>query len=345
MSVCFITGLLQFEVDKQCSGTIEKTIKKECMTMPIVSICIPAYKQPENLLRALTSVFIQTFKDYEVIITDDSPDDAVEKVIREFSQYANLRYYKNKTRKGSPENWNEAVRLASGELIKILHHDDWFSDENSLADFVNMLERNPKADFAFCPSLNCGADGKIRYVNTTTDAQIKMLHADPSVLFKGNFIGAPSATIYRRPVDQEFDLRLKWLVDIDFYIRVLAEKREFVYIRRPLVCVSLETPGKVTDECFGNKRVEVFEYLYLYTKLSKDLPLDYQRYQVIWALFDRFDVQSLQDILDCGVNFALPQEVNAILLFRRNCKRAGRRLASTEMKFFYPYLKLIHVKR
>lgn len=312
--------------------------------MAKVSICIPAYKQPECLRRALESVFIQTFKDFEVIITDDSTDDAVGIVATEFGQYANLRYYKNKSRKDAPENWNEAVRLASGEYIKILHHDDWFSDENSLAEFVNMLDQNPEADFAFCPSQNCGADGKMRYVNTTTETQIKMLQADPSVLFLGNFIGAPSATIYRRKVDQEFDPRLRWLVDIDFYIHVLADKREFVYIRQPLVCVSLESSGKVTDECIGNKRVEVFEYLCLYTKLSKYRQLDYQRCKIIWVLFDRYNVQSAQDILDCGVDFALPKEVDEILLFRRFSKRVGRRFASAGMAVYYIYLKLTHFK-
>lgn len=317
----------------------------EKVTLPKVSICIPAYKQPENLLRVLKSVIIQTFNDYEVVITDDSPDNSVALVVEEFRERANIRYYKNKSRKGSPENWNEAIRLASGEYIKILHHDDWFSDENSLAEFVDMLDRNPKANFAFCPSQNCGADGKLRYVNTASEVQIKMLCADPSVLFRGNFIGAPSATIYRRPVDQEFDSRMKWLVDIDFYIHVLSDKREFINIGRPLVCVSLESPGKVTDECLGNKRLEVFEYLYLYTKLAKERPLDYQRCQVIWTLFDRFNVQSARDILDCGVDFALPQEVKDILLFRRICKRAGRRLASAGMVFLYPYLKLTHFKR
>jgi glycosyltransferase involved in cell wall biosynthesis len=293
----------------------------------------------------LKSIFVQAFEDFEVVITDDSPDDSVGIVVREFAQHANLRYYKNKTRKGSPENWNEAVSLVSGEYIKILHHDDWFVDKNSLAEFVDALGRNPKAEFAFCPSLNSGADGKLRFVNATSEIQIRMLRADPSVLFQGNFIGAPSATIYRRRVDQEFDARLKWLVDTDFYIRVLMDAREFVYIRRPLVCVALESPGRVTDECIGNKRVEVFEYLYLYTKLSRGRPLNYQRCQVIWALFDRFNIQSAHDILDCGVDFSLPREVDEILRFRRVCKRAGRRLSSAAMAFVYPYLKLIHLKR
>ena len=316
----------------------------KCNIFPKVSICIPAYKQPVLLRRTLKSVIIQSYYDYEVIITDDSPDNSVVNVVREFQPNIKIKYYLNKKRMGSPENWNEAVRLASGEYIKILHHDDWFSDENSLAEFVNMLDQNPKADFAFCPSKNCGADGKMRYVNMTTETQIKMLHADPRVLFQGNFIGAPSATIYRRQVDQEFDPRLKWLVDIDFYIRVLADKKEFVYVRRPLVCVSLESSGKVTDECLDNKKVEVFEYLYLYTKLSKYGPLDYKRCQIILAIFNRYNINSALDIRDCGVDFALPKEVDEILLFRRLNKRVGKRITSAGMAVYFIYLKLTHFK-
>lgn len=309
-----------------------------------VSICIPTYGQPECLRRALKSVYAQAFKDFEVVITDDSPDDSVGMVAQEFAQHANLKYYKNRTTKGSPENWNEAVRLASGEYIKMLHHDDWFSDENSLAEFVNTLERNPKADFAFCPSLNSGADEELKYVNTASETQIKMLHADPRILLRGNFVGAPSATIYRRQVYQEFDPRLKWVVDIDFYIRVLANKRGFEYCRRPLVCVALQSPGKVTDECLGNKRVEVFEYLYLYTKISREQPLNYMLCQTIWALFDRFNVQSSRDILDCGIDFVLPREVDEMLSFRRFYKRVGTRPSSVGIALLYPYLRLARSK-
>jgi glycosyltransferase involved in cell wall biosynthesis len=315
------------------------------MTMPKVSICIPAYNQPSNLRRALESVFLQTFTDYEVVITDDSPDNSVSIVAAEFGQHANLRYSKNKIRKGSPENWNEAARQASGEYIKILHHDDWFPDENCLTDFVKMLNLNPKADFAFCPSLVCGADRKLRYVHTPSEAQIRSLRTDPQVLFQGNFIGAPSATIYRRQINREFDQRLKWLVDIEFYLRILAKNRNIVYCKRPLICTALESlEGRVSDECLGNKQVEVFEYLYLYARISKNRPLDYRLYRVIWALFDRFNVHSLQDVINCGVDFALPHEVTDILLFRRICRRAGRHFASAGMAVYFLYLKLIHFR-
>ena len=52
---------------------------------PFISICIPAYQRTAFLKRLLDSIKIQTYSNYEVVITDDSPDfdvkELVEKVI------------------------------------------------------------------------------------------------------------------------------------------------------------------------------------------------------------------------------------------------------------------------
>ena len=107
--------------------------------MPKVSICIPAYNRPDTLRRCLKSIAGQSFRDFEVIITDDSLTDNVEKAVNEFRDMLAIRYYKNNVRLGSPKNWNSAVRRANGKYIKIIHHDDWFSTENSLSIYVNEI--------------------------------------------------------------------------------------------------------------------------------------------------------------------------------------------------------------
>jgi len=284
---------------------------------PKVSICIPCYSQPEGLRRALNSVLIQNFQDYEIVITDDSPDDSVEAVVGDYSTKSTvIKYQKNKVRKGSPENWNAAIELAAGEYIKILHHDDWFSSKDSLSEFVGLLDNSPQADFAFCSSLNCGDDQRLRFIHTPSDSQIHQLRADSTVLFGGNFIGSPSATIYRRRVSQKFDPRLKWVVDIDFYIRLLRMNRIFCVSMKPLVAIRVFSPAQVTAACEGNKKVEVFEWLLLYTKIVGRYPLDYQCLRVIWRLFDRYAVRSEQDVVDCGIEFPIPLEIRIMLLLR-----------------------------
>ena len=38
-----------------------------------ISICIPAYKRSDFVKRLLNSIAIQTFKNFEVIVSDDTP--------------------------------------------------------------------------------------------------------------------------------------------------------------------------------------------------------------------------------------------------------------------------------
>ena len=45
-----------------------------------VSICVPAYKNPVGVERLLESIKVQSFTDYEVVVTDDSPDGSVEEL-------------------------------------------------------------------------------------------------------------------------------------------------------------------------------------------------------------------------------------------------------------------------
>ena len=99
--------------------------------MKKVSICIPAYEQPYNLDKCLKSILKQTFKDYEVIITDDSKESNLFDIVEKYIEDMDIKYIKNTLSKGSPENWNKAISLATGKYIKILHHDDSFKNNNS----------------------------------------------------------------------------------------------------------------------------------------------------------------------------------------------------------------------
>jgi glycosyltransferase involved in cell wall biosynthesis len=60
-----------------------------------ISICIPAYKRVNYLRRLLDSIAIQTFRDFEVIITDDSDDLSVKELSYLYKDKFQLCYHKN----------------------------------------------------------------------------------------------------------------------------------------------------------------------------------------------------------------------------------------------------------
>lgn len=266
------------------------------MRRPKVSICIPAYNRVRCFRRALRSIAVQTFADYEVIITDDSAGDQVKRTVEAWDLKGKTVYHKNRTRLGSPRNWNEALRRASGEYVKMLLADDWFATETSLYRLVSMLDNEPKANFGFCSSLNISSQ-RTWVPHKLTERDLSTLTRQPRSLFFGNMIGSPSATIHRRNHEM-YDDQLRWLVDIDFYIRFLENNGSVVFCPDPLVCVTAGDRGQLSSQLAGNTLVELFEYTYLFSKLCRtDLNPISDGYLMFFArLLKKHQVKSLKSI-------------------------------------------------
>lgn len=273
-----------------------------------VSICIPTFNQTRYLKKTLDSILIQTYRNYEIIITDDSSNNNVKKLIDRYNFKGRLKYFKNKTTLGSPENWNESIRHAAGEYIKILHHDDWFTKKDSLKKFVDLLDNNPKTDFAFSATMS---------LHTITKKRIRALRKNSEILLLGNIIGAPSATIYKRNLNLKYDKNLKWFVDIDFYVKVLAKNNHFAYSPEPLINVTADAAHQVTKRCL-NKEVELFESIYLYNKIkSRRVRIKYFLYLV--HLINKYQILSVNDIPKKD-KLTIPSEVKTIIRLNKLLK-------------------------
>ncbi len=257
--------------------------------MPKVSICIPAYRNPAGIARLLASVKGQTYTDYEVVVTDDSPDESVRDAAL-LAGVKNLRYYKNETRLGASGNWNEAVRRSCGDLIKMMHHDDWFAAPDSLERLVGLLEENPSAALAFCgtwqvslaeeaagqdPFESAGQKPSAdRFSRCISQEHLDLLKKDWRNLFLGNYIGAPSAVLYRKN-RLEYAKELTWLVDVEYYMRLLRENFHFSCTTEPLVCIGVSA-GQLTRKCEQDGDLNLREYGYLFREFGLQGTLAYE---------------------------------------------------------------------
>lgn len=295
--------------------------------MPKVSICIPAYNQAAHLKKTIDSVLVQTYRDYEIVITDDSPGSVVLDLVMAYNLPDRIRYYKNASTLGSPENWNESIRKASGEYIKILHHDDWFNFEDSLAKYVRLLDENPGTDFAFSATQAIFPKG-VDWVHAISGKQLAALIAHPLLLYTNNIVGAPSTTILRNNPELRFDRNLKWHVDIEYYIRQISGNPNIAYSPELLV-VTFLAEGRVSDECKGNKKVEVFEYFYLLNKISAN-ERNYSNSSFkkcilrTIAICNEFEIKSVQDIRQCGYLGYIPLRITTWLAMNAISVKLGK---------------------
>ena len=197
---------------------------------PFISICIPAYKHVHFLERLLDSILTQTYTDYEIVITDDSPDNSVAEIVERFKTKAEIRYFKNVQPLGTPENWNEAIRKANGEWIKIMHNDDWFARKDSLQTFYNNIQQRPGAVFFFSAFQNVETGSDEKEMVKLSYADKKFFESNPYHLLKKVYVGNPSCTIIKKDVNIWYDKRYKYIVDFDYYIRVIQQTGMPVYI-------------------------------------------------------------------------------------------------------------------
>lgn len=201
--------------------------------MPKVSICVPTYNNIDCIRQLLPTVMMQTFTDYELIITDDSTNCEIEDYISK-SRMEGIVYVHNEKPLGHIYNWNKAISLAAGQYIKIIFSDDYFTYRDSLEKYVALLDENPQSSFAFSSSMQVRPEGT--FSREIPDYFIRDLKEDYRNLFLGNLAGAPSGTIFRNQ-GFYFDEKSNWASDVLLYLTILRENPQFAYSQEPLISI------------------------------------------------------------------------------------------------------------
>ncbi|MEP6626518.1 MAG: glycosyltransferase [Ginsengibacter sp.] len=261
------------------------------MNPPLISICIPAYKRIDYLQKLLQSISMQSFKDFEVIITDDSPDDTVEKFVRSFTGLSNIQYFKNQQVFGTPENWNESIRKAQGTWIKLMHDDDWFADKDSLKIFYEYTLKHADCCFFFSAYNNVfDKDDVSKEIRLDARGQF-LLKESPLNLFKKQYVGNPSCTLIKRDVSLFYDSDFKWVVDFEYYIRCLNQVKSFCYIDRILINVGVNE-DQVTKFTFRKPEVEIPENHLMIQKMGFGILRNIFVYDHFWRLYRNLEVRN-----------------------------------------------------
>ena len=101
-----------------------QTINKETPA-PKVSVLVPVYRPREEYLRAcIDSIFSQTFRDFELLLLDDCPEDrTAEAVIKSYAD-GRIRYSRNPANLGISASRNLLIDMARGEYLAVMDHDD-----------------------------------------------------------------------------------------------------------------------------------------------------------------------------------------------------------------------------
>ena len=112
--------------------------------MPRVSVCISVLNQPELLKDTLTSIYNQSFRDWECIVVDDGSTVPIGEIAFAFND-ERFSFHRFPQNKGIPYGANYAYKLARGDYIQALGCDEIISP-TKFQDQVSFLDSHPEID-------------------------------------------------------------------------------------------------------------------------------------------------------------------------------------------------------
>lgn len=108
------------------------------MNKPFFSVVIPTKNRPELLRDAISSVLLQNFDDYELIISDNFNDERTKNVINEFRDSPRMHYLRAESELNIPDHWEFATKNTKGVYTLILT-DRAFLRQNALKDIHDTI--------------------------------------------------------------------------------------------------------------------------------------------------------------------------------------------------------------
>jgi|688.fasta_scaffold45034_8 glycosyltransferase involved in cell wall biosynthesis len=182
----------------------------------MISVVIPTYEMSNYgdkfLSTSLTQLTKQSFKNFEVVISDHSRDDSIYKLTKEFNSSLNIRYLRNLTNYGnSSANLNNGLINANGEIIKILFQDEYIINDGlkKISDFF-LENKDVKWLLNGCS-----------YGKSLNEVYGKMIPRYNENIIDGiNTIGSPSVLTLKNENVELFDENLIWLMDCEYYFRL-----------------------------------------------------------------------------------------------------------------------------
>lgn len=198
--------------------------------MPLISLVVPTYNTSYRYLKDLiNSIEMQTYENWELCIADGNSNSKTKKALAEFSK-ANAKIHvkflaKNYMISG---NTNEAIKMAKGEFVGLLDHDD-FIEPNALFEFVKLLNENPDLDFIYSDEDKANEKG--------THFMIPHCKPDFSIDALRSFNYITHFVLIRRSLFDQvglFDSKCDGAQDYDMFLRICDETNKIGHIPKIL---------------------------------------------------------------------------------------------------------------
>jgi glycosyltransferase involved in cell wall biosynthesis len=296
------------------------------LTVPAVSVVIPAYRASRDIAAALESVFAQTFDSYEVLVVNDGSPDTSELELVLAPWRSRIRYFTQSNR-GAGAARNTAIRAARGDYIAFLDADDCWMPE-FLARQVGFLEAHADCGVVYADALLSGESPSLsgrRFMDTSPSigevTLMSLIEQRCNVLL--------STVVMRRSLLLEaglFDESLRRGQDFDLWLRLALHGVSIRYQRLVLAERRIRVGG-----LSGDAVAEIERALNVLDRFWRGHTLDREACTAlrvrVMGLVDRLEIEQAKQRIAEGNFLAARYHLNAAQ--QRSWKLRAAQLAVT----------------
>lgn len=208
--------------------------------LPFFSVIIPTYNSELTISETLITVFSQTYKNYEVIVSDDGSSDGtkneVEGIFNKFPQIK-AKLISN-SHAGAGAARNSGIKISKGNWVAFLDSDDrWFREKlEMVAEYIHI---NENIDLVSHNEILIKNDNRklLRHIDDFNNR----IHPFLS-LFRVNALSTSAVTVKKEllmnvglfdttlPIAQDYDLWLRLSLLPDFKIGYIEKPLGFYFV-------------------------------------------------------------------------------------------------------------------
>ena len=195
------------------------------MDHPMISIITPTFNRADFIIKALESVKVQTYENFEHIIVDDGSTDDTRERLKPFLKDPRFHYFYQENQ-GQSTARNLALSKMRGEFVCFLDSDNfWVHDK--LADQISILYEKPGVDVVYGDLITINQAGE-----EMSRQNIPRFSGSISLqMLKDNCVSMNTAMARRKCFDELGGMSGKYRVadDYDLWLRFSARYR-FQYV-------------------------------------------------------------------------------------------------------------------
>ena len=113
----------------------------------LISIIISTFNSEKTIQSTIDSIKSQIYKDYQVIIVDKNSSDQTINIIKK-NNLTNVQFFIGDDL-GIFDAINKGINLSSGEIISVLHSDDFYNNKDVLKDVIERFKKNKYNDIVY----------------------------------------------------------------------------------------------------------------------------------------------------------------------------------------------------